>query len=135
MTARSGQRFGQILQKKRAMEFVRVCFVHFRFIVYTFFSILFRRLYMTFNKFLIVFTAFTLFLTACSTEVPTPNTTANTNTTAPANTNNSAPNSNSAVITTSPTPAQTTNNADTIKPVVLAYYEALKTKNDEGYST
>jgi GTPase SAR1 family protein len=87
---------------------------------------------MTFNKFLIVFTAFTLFLTACGGDNPTPNTntTANANTVAPTNTNSAAPNSNSPIATTTATPAQTTNNAETIKPVVLAYYEALKTKND-----
>lgn len=89
---------------------------------------------MTFNKFLIVFTAFTLFLTACSSEAPIPNTaTTNTNTAAPTNvTNSSAPNSNSQVATTTATQPPTVNTADTIKPVVLAYYEALKTKNDEA---
>lgn len=91
---------------------------------------------MTFNKFLIVFTAFTLILTACSSETPTPNanTVTNTNTVAPTNTNSNAaaPNSNSAVETIKPTQPPTTNNADTIKPVVLAYYEALKTKNEEA---
>ena len=91
---------------------------------------------MTFNKFLIVFTAFTLFLTACTSETPTPNTaTTNTNTVAPANTNstNSAPPSNSAVATSTATPSSaSTNDAPTVKPVVSAYYEALKTKNDEA---
>lgn len=86
---------------------------------------------MTFNKFLIVFTAFTLFLTACGGDKPAPNATTNTNTVTPTNSNsNTAPSSNSPIATTTATPATITNSADTIKPVVLAYYEALKTKND-----
>ncbi len=88
---------------------------------------------MRFNKFLILPTAFSfLFLTACgggTTE--TPKNAANTNVIVPVNSNAStAPNSNSAIATTTATPATTTNNAETIKPVVMAYYEALKTKND-----
>jgi len=87
---------------------------------------------MTFNKFLILLTAFALFFTACGGGNPTPNTTAptNTNATAPTNTNSAAPNSNSPIATSTATPASTTNDAPTIKPVVMAYYEALKTKND-----
>lgn len=86
---------------------------------------------MTFNKFLILLTisAF-LFLTACGGGNPAPNAAANTNTAAPTNNNTAAPNSNSEVATTIPTQPPTSNNADTIKPVVMAYYEALKTKND-----
>ena len=90
---------------------------------------------MTFNKFLILLTAFALFLTACSGGNETPNananTVTNTNTAASANTNtNTAAPANSEVATKSPTPAPTTNDAPTVKPVVLAYYEALKTKNE-----
>lgn len=90
---------------------------------------------MTFNKLLILFAAFTLFLTACSgggNPAPNANSAANANTTAPVNSTNSAPVSNSAVATSTATPSSTTNDAPTVKPVVLAYYEALKTKNDEA---
>lgn len=88
---------------------------------------------MTFNKLLILFAAFALFLTACGGGNPAPNanSAANTNA-APVNSTNSAPASNSAVATSTATPSSTTNDAPTVKPVVLAYYEALKTKNDEA---
>lgn len=89
---------------------------------------------MTFNKSLILLIAIAFSLTACTGETPAPNANnaANANTTAMANATNSAPVSNSAVATSTATPAQTTNSADTVKPVVLAYYQALKTKNDEA---
>jgi hypothetical protein len=88
---------------------------------------------MRFNKFLILLTAFTfLFLIGCGGETETPKNTANTNTTTPANTNTvtNAPESNSPIATTTATPAQTTNDAPTLKPVVMAYYQALKTRNE-----
>lgn len=86
---------------------------------------------MRFNKFLILLaiSAF-LFLTACGGG-ETPTNTANTNTTATTNTNvTNAPDQNSPIATSTATPAQTTNNADTIKPVMTAYYQALKTKDE-----
>ena len=87
---------------------------------------------MTFNKFIILLTAFVLFSAACGggNETPNANMAPNANTAAPANTANTAPKSNSDIATTTPTPASTTNDAPTIKPVVMAYYNALKTKND-----
>lgn len=91
---------------------------------------------MTFNKLLILTTAVALFLTACGGGNTTPNantTTTNSTNTTPANATNAAvPSSNSAVATSTATPSTTTNDAPTVKPVVLAYYEALKTKNEEA---
>lgn len=86
---------------------------------------------MTFNKFLILLTVSTfLFLTACGGGNPTPNSAANTTVPNTANATNAAPNSNSPIATTTATQPPTTNDASTVKPVVMAYYEALKTKND-----
>ena len=56
----------------------------------------------------------------------------NTSNTAAANTNTAAPATNSGITTTKKTEAATTNDAPTIAPVVRAYYEALKKKDDAG---
>ena len=85
---------------------------------------------MTFNKFLSLSIAFIfLFLAACGGN-ETPNKTANTNTVNAPVANSANTNADNPIATTTATPAQTTNNAETVKPVVMAYYEALKTKND-----
>jgi hypothetical protein len=71
---------------------------------------------------------FTILLSGCpSSTVPPPNsaTTSNTNTNAP---NNAA--NNGIVIPTKKAEAPTENNAPTITPVVKAYYDALKKKDD-----
>lgn len=84
---------------------------------------------MRFNKFLILLTSF-LFLTACGGGNEAPNKPANTNTLSTVNTNPAQTNADNPIATTTATPTQTMNNAETVKPVVMAYYEALKTKND-----
>ena len=85
---------------------------------------------MTFNKFLSLSIAFIfLFLAACGGN-ETLNKTANTNTVNAPVANSANTNADNPIATTTATPAQTTNNAETVKPVVMAYYEALKTKND-----
>jgi hypothetical protein len=86
---------------------------------------------MKFNKLLILLTVF-IFFTACGGGEETPKNSANTNTVNSTNVNASDSNADNPIAVTTPTPAQTTNNADTVKPVVMAYYEALKTKNDEA---
>lgn len=55
--------------------------------------------------------------------------TANTNTSV-ANSNSAAANANGPLSTTKKPESETTNNAPTISPVVTAYYEALKRKDD-----
>lgn len=81
---------------------------------------------------IIFFTAifiFALFLLGCPS---TPEKT-NTNTTSPANTNTQKSNSNNNPFnTTKPADAATTNNAPTLAPVVQAYYDALKKKDEAG---
>jgi hypothetical protein len=75
---------------------------------------------------------FTILLTACPSS-ETPNKTANTNA---ANVNANAPKTNAGnnnTFNTTKTPeVPTTNNAPTITPVVKAYYDALKKKDDAG---
>lgn len=85
---------------------------------------------MRFNKFLILLSVFSfLFLAACGGSEP-PNKSANANSINTVNGNIAQTNANNPVAATTPTPAQTTNNAETISPVVAAWYQALKTKND-----
>lgn len=84
---------------------------------------------MRFYKILILLTIFTFF-TACGGGEETPKNSANTNTINSTNVNSANSNADNPIATTTATPAQTTNNAETVKPVVMAYYEALKTKND-----
>jgi len=73
--------------------------------------------------------SFTLVFAGCGGEPaannPVNNSAANTNTVAANNSNNSIP-------TTKKTETATTNDAPTIAPVVMAYYEALKKKDDAG---
>jgi hypothetical protein len=84
---------------------------------------------MTFNKTLILITAL-IFLKGCATtETPKNAATVNGNT----NTANSAvveTNTAAAFNTTRTPDAPTTNNAPTLAPVVTAYYNALKSKDD-----
>lgn len=77
--------------------------------------------------FLTTILIFTVFLTGCpSSETPNTNTIAvNGNTNAP-----KSGNTNSPLTTTKAPEAPTTNNAPTIKPVVQAYYDAMKKKDD-----
>jgi hypothetical protein len=78
--------------------------------------------------FLTAILIFTIFLTGCpSGETPNPN----TNGTNGANTNAANANTNVVAGNTTKTPEPpTTNNAPTITPVVRAYYDAMKKKND-----
>jgi hypothetical protein len=81
-------------------------------------------------KFYITFLVIALFamLTGCGGDpvkgLPNANGNSTTSNTAPST------NSNDAMVPTKKADAPTTNNAPTIAPVVAAYYEALKTKND-----
>ncbi len=87
---------------------------------------------MRFNKFLILLSVFSfLFLAACGGS-ETPNKATNVNSVNTTNTNSAQTNADNPIAVQTATPAQTTNNAETIRPVVMAYYEALKTKNDEA---
>lgn len=73
---------------------------------------------------------FSAIFAACGSNQPTANNSTNNNT---ANTNTvaAAPsNANSTIPTTKKPEAETTNNAPTLAPVVTAYYEALKKKDD-----
>jgi hypothetical protein len=81
-------------------------------------------------KFYITFLVIALFtmLTGCGGS-PVANGLPNTNTNSTA-ANTVAPNPNDTMQPTKKVDAPTTNNAPTISPVVAAYYEALKTKND-----
>lgn len=69
---------------------------------------------------------FSIFLTGCPSNQPTPN--ANQNTNQPAN---KAGNENSALTTTKTPTEATTNDAPTLKPVFTAYCDAM-TKKDEA---
>lgn len=81
--------------------------------------------------FLTTILIFTILLTGCPSS-ETPNTTPNTNANA-ANSGAPKTNANTNPFNTSKTPeAATTNNAPTITPVVNAYYEALKKKDEAG---
>ena len=73
--------------------------------------------------FFITILIFTIFLTGCpSSETPNGNTNA---------VNSNAPNGNTSVLVPKKKEeAPTTNDAPTIKPVVAAYYDALKKKDD-----
>ena len=71
--------------------------------------------------------ALTILFAACGGE-PAPNAT-NVNT---ANAANAAGNANNPLAATTPTPEQTTNNAPTFAPIVGAYYDAVKKKDDAG---
>ena len=82
---------------------------------------------MTFNKILILTIAFLLVISSACSDSADTNTKPNVNS---ANANIANAETNSPVAVTTPTPAVTTNQAETIKPVVMAYYEALKTKNE-----
>jgi hypothetical protein len=70
---------------------------------------------------------FTIFLTGCPTNTPTPNTTA-PNTTANVANNSGA---NSGLTTNSKPKDETTNNAPTLTPLVKSYCDAM-TKKDEA---
>jgi len=76
--------------------------------------------------FFILILIFTIFLTGCPS-AETPNANANN----PANAN-SPKNNASELTTTKKVEAPTENNAPTITPVVMAYYDALKKKDDAG---
>lgn len=81
-------------------------------------------------KFYITFLVIVLFamLTGCGGSATVNNqSNGSGNTTA---NNTAAPNSNDIMQPTKKADAPTTNNAPTISPVVAAYYDALKTKND-----
>lgn len=84
---------------------------------------------MTFNKTLILTIVLLTFLAGCATtEEPKPAATANK----PANAANTVAETNAppAFNTTKAPEAPTTNNAPTLTPVVTAYYEALKKKDE-----
>lgn len=83
---------------------------------------------MRFHKILIALTAF-IFFTACGGD-DTPNRTVNSNTANAANVNAAPANEDNPVATKTPPPAETVNTAETVRPVVMAYYEALKSKDD-----
>jgi hypothetical protein len=70
--------------------------------------------------------SFAVFFSACGGGAD--NTANATNT--KANANAPAPNSNGGIETTKKPEAATTNDAPTLKPVVVAYYDALKKKDD-----
>jgi hypothetical protein len=82
------------------------------------------RFQITFFTTILIFTAF---LTACSSP-ETPN--VNAPNTANPNTNAPKANGDNRFSTNKPPEAATTNNAPTLTPLVLAYYEALKKKDD-----
>lgn len=82
---------------------------------------------MTSNKTLILITVLFLFLLSGCNETETPKNAATTNAINSAVTET---NTATAFNTTKPPPAATTNNAPTLTPVVMAYYQALKTKNE-----
>ena len=86
---------------------------------------------MTSNKTLILITILFLFLLKGCSTTETPknavNTNANTNA---ANSVSTEPNTANPLNTTKRPEVATTNNAPTLTPVVMAYYQALKTKND-----
>lgn len=72
--------------------------------------------------------AFGVLMSGCGSEAPS--NLANTNAANVANANAAKPATNSALETTKRPEAATTNNAPTLTPVVHAYYEALKKKDD-----
>ncbi|MGI8639809.1 MAG: hypothetical protein ACR2MG_07625 [Pyrinomonadaceae bacterium] len=79
-------------------------------------------------RFQIIFftTILAIFLSGCTgSETPV-----NTTNTANKNTNTTASNTNNPLSTTATPEAATTNNAPTVAPVVKAYYEALKKRDD-----
>jgi hypothetical protein len=77
---------------------------------------------------LISILSFTILIGACGGEQPTTNSAANNK---PANAANTAANSSGNALATTKTPeAATSNNAPTLAPVVQAYYDALKKKDD-----
>ena len=75
--------------------------------------------------FFIIITISAIFLTACPSSEPTNNNAGNTN-----SANKSVVNSNTQFNTNKKPEAATTNNAPTLAPVVQAYYDALKKKDD-----
>ncbi len=83
---------------------------------------------MSFQKSVILSASFILLtFSGCST-TETPTNSANTN--AAANANIARANTENPMGTTKKAEEATTNNAPTIKPLVMAYYEALKKKDD-----
>lgn len=78
-------------------------------------------LFITILSFSIIFAA------ACGSNQPAANNSANINA---ANTVAAPNNTNSTIPTTKKPEAETTNNAPTLAPVMTAYYEALKKKDD-----
>lgn len=87
---------------------------------------------MNFSK-ILIYTSLLIIVTSTGCGGGSTNVATNTNTTnATANANTAKP-ANTGGITTTKTPeVATTNDAPTIKPVVMAYYEALKKKDDAG---
>jgi hypothetical protein len=90
------------------------------------------------NQFLLFITILSfsiIFAASCgggaANQTTTTNNAANTNAANTANTA-AANNANSAIATTRKTETETTNNAPTLAPVVTAYYEALKKKDDSA---
>lgn len=73
-----------------------------------------------------IFIFITIFLVGCGSS-ENANVAVNTNT---ANANTATTNANNPLATTKTPEVSTTNNAPTLAPVVLAYYEALKKKDD-----
>ncbi len=87
---------------------------------------------MNFQKSLILITSFILLiLTGCGSN-PANNQTANSKSNVNAVNANAEPNSSGATTVTKKPEAETTNNAPTLAPVVQAYYDALKKKDDAG---
>ncbi len=78
--------------------------------------------------FLITITTSTIFLTACPSSENS--LTANNGNINSANANKMVANSNNTFTPTKPVEVPTTNNAPTLAPVVQAYYDALKNKDD-----
>lgn len=82
---------------------------------------------MSFQKSVVLLSSFTLlFLTGCGTTETTTNS-ANSNS---ASANTARANAENPLATTRKGEEATINQAETIKPVVMAYYEALKKKDD-----
>ena len=86
---------------------------------------------MSFQKSVILLISFiSLFLIGCGTTETTTNSVTNSVNTNSATANTARTNAENPLATTRKTEEATVNQAETVKPVVTAYYEALKKKDD-----